>query len=115
MTEQAELATNGPTGERGWAYAAQAAMEALGTTDDTSFLEANAISAFMGLPGYWLAAERWFGEANESAPQRGVNHLRWGQSLLRSGYKQDAKAQFDRARSVSLSVSDRAQLDTLLQ
>jgi hypothetical protein len=36
----------------------QLALVPLGTPDDTSFLQANAISAFMGLPGYWLAAER---------------------------------------------------------
>jgi tetratricopeptide (TPR) repeat protein len=37
---------------------AQRALAALGAPADTSFLEANAISAFMGLPAYWLAAER---------------------------------------------------------
>ncbi len=38
--------------------AAREALEPLGPTDDTSFLEANAINAFMGLPDYWLAMER---------------------------------------------------------
>lgn len=37
---------------------AQLALAPLGTTDDTSFLQADAISAFLGLPGYWMAAER---------------------------------------------------------
>ncbi len=38
--------------------AAQKALDPLGPTDDTSFLQADAISAFSGLPGYWMAAER---------------------------------------------------------
>jgi tetratricopeptide (TPR) repeat protein len=38
--------------------AAQEALEPLGPTDDTSFLEADAINAFMGLPDYWLGMER---------------------------------------------------------
>jgi tetratricopeptide (TPR) repeat protein len=38
--------------------AARQALEPLGPTDDTSFLEANAISDFMGLPNYWLGKER---------------------------------------------------------
>jgi hypothetical protein len=45
----------------------------------------------------------------------GANHLRWGESLLHAGYKRDAKEQFEKARSLSLSVFDRAQLDALLQ
>jgi len=39
----------------------------------------------------------------------------WGQSLLHTGYKREAKEQLDKARSLRLSVSDRAQLDALLQ
>lgn len=38
--------------------AAREALAPLGPTDDTSFLEANAINAFMGLPDYWLGVER---------------------------------------------------------
>jgi tetratricopeptide (TPR) repeat protein len=37
---------------------ARDALEPLGSVDDNSFLEANAMSAFMALPNYWLAAER---------------------------------------------------------
>jgi tetratricopeptide (TPR) repeat protein len=36
----------------------QSALVPLGTPDDTSFLQADATSAFTGLPGYWLAAAR---------------------------------------------------------
>lgn len=36
---------------------AQRALAPLDAPDDTSFLQANAISAFMGLPAYWIAAE----------------------------------------------------------
>jgi hypothetical protein len=35
--------------------------------------------------------------------------------LLHTGHKREAKEQLDKARSLSLSVSDRAQLDSLLQ
>jgi hypothetical protein len=37
---------------------AQRALVPLDLPDDTSFLHADAISAFMGLPAYWIAAER---------------------------------------------------------
>ena len=53
--------------------------------------------------------------ADEAAPQWGANHLRWGQSLLQTGYKRQAKEQFDKARSLGLSASDRAMLDALLR
>jgi tetratricopeptide (TPR) repeat protein len=36
---------------------AQRALAPLDAPDDTSYLQANAISAFMGLPAYWIAAE----------------------------------------------------------
>jgi len=47
---------------------AQRALEPLGTPDDTSFLRADAVSAFNGLPGYWLAAERgdWRGAMDDA-------------------------------------------------
>lgn len=38
--------------------AARQALEPLGAAEETSFLEADALNAFMGLPGYWLAVER---------------------------------------------------------
>ena len=46
----------------------QLALEPLGTPDDTSFLQADAINAFTGLPGYWLAAERgdWRAALNDA-------------------------------------------------
>ena len=53
--------------------------------------------------------------ADESAPRWGVNQLRWGQLLLHTGHKKEAKARLDKARSLSLSVSDRAQLEDLLR
>ena len=65
--------------------------------------------------GDYRSAVAKFRLADESAPQWGANHLRWGQSLLHTGYKREAKEQFNKARSLSLSVSERAQLDALLQ
>jgi predicted TPR repeat methyltransferase len=65
--------------------------------------------------GDYRSAVAKFRLADEPAPQWGVNHLRWGQSLLHTGYKREAKKQLDEARSLSLSASDRAQLDALLQ
>jgi tetratricopeptide (TPR) repeat protein len=65
--------------------------------------------------GDYRGALAKFRLANEVAPQWGAIHLRWGQSLLQTGYKREAKEQFDKARSLSLSASDRAQLDALLQ
>jgi hypothetical protein len=44
-----------------------------------------------------------------------ANHRYWGQSFLHTGDKRDAKGQLDKARSLSLSVSDRTQLDVLLR
>jgi tetratricopeptide (TPR) repeat protein len=65
--------------------------------------------------GDYRSAVAKFRLADESAPQWGANHLRWGQSLLHTGYKREAQEQLDKARSLSLSASDRAQLDALLQ
>ena len=53
--------------------------------------------------------------ADESAPRWGANHLRWGQSLQHTGHKRQAQAQLDKAHSLSLSVSNRAELDDLLR
>ncbi len=47
---------------------AQLALQPIGSPDDTSFLQADAISAFTALPGYWLAAERgdWRAALNDA-------------------------------------------------
>jgi tetratricopeptide (TPR) repeat protein len=65
--------------------------------------------------GDYRSAVAKFRSADEAAPQWGANHLRWGQSLLQIGYKREAKEQFDKARSLGLSASDRASLDALLR
>jgi tetratricopeptide (TPR) repeat protein len=65
--------------------------------------------------GDYRGAVAKFRSADRSAPWWGANHLHWGQSLLHTGDKRDAKEQLDKARSLSLSVSDRAQLDALLK
>jgi hypothetical protein len=64
--------------------------------------------------GDYRSAAAKFRLADGSASQWGVNHLRLGQSLLHLGFRREAKEQFDKARSLSLSVADRAQLDSLL-
>jgi Flp pilus assembly protein TadD len=63
--------------------------------------------------GDYQGAVAQFQMASQAAPRWGRAHLRWGQSLLRIGYQRDAKAQLNTARSSSLSVSDRAELDAL--
>ncbi|HEY5411428.1 MAG TPA: hypothetical protein VIJ94_11960 [Caulobacteraceae bacterium] len=63
--------------------------------------------------GDYRAAVAKFRAADDDAPQWGANHLHWGESLLRTGYERQAKAQLDRARGLSLSVSDRAELNAL--
>jgi tetratricopeptide (TPR) repeat protein len=55
-----------------------------------------------------------FGQADEAAPRWGKNQLRWGESLLRIGYEREAKAHLERASHLSLSSSDRAELDALV-
>jgi tetratricopeptide (TPR) repeat protein len=56
-----------------------------------------------------------FSQAEEAAPQWGRNQLRWSQSLLHIGYERDAKKHLDAASHMSLSSSDRAELDALLR
>jgi tetratricopeptide (TPR) repeat protein len=63
--------------------------------------------------GDYQGAVAQFQMASQAAPRWGRAHLRWGQSLLRIGHQRDAKAQLNTARSLSLSVSDRAELDAL--
>ena len=61
----------------------------------------------------YRAAISKFRAADDAAPRWGANHLHWGESLLRSGSERQAKAQFDRARLLSLGASDRVELDAL--
>jgi hypothetical protein len=152
----------------------QSALEPLGTANDTSFLQASAISAFMGLPGYWLAAERgdwraalndaqaadaWLENHKVKMPVMGLMQSVWirplealamakegdvasaetliettpadcylrlrvrGQIATTKHDWPTAERRFDEAArqapslpfALSLSVSDRAQLDSLLQ
>jgi len=65
--------------------------------------------------GDYRSALAKFRLADEAAPLWGANHLRWGQSLLHTGYKREAQEQLDKARSLGLSASDRASLDALLR
>ena len=65
--------------------------------------------------GDYSGAVAKFRLADESAPRWGANHLRWGQSLLQTGHKREAQTQLDKARSLSLSASSRAELDDLLR
>ncbi len=48
--------------------AARQALDPLEPTDDVTFLKANAVSAFMGLPDYWLGMERedWRAALNDA-------------------------------------------------
>jgi tetratricopeptide (TPR) repeat protein len=55
-----------------------------------------------------------FSQAEEAAPRWGKNQLRWSESLLRIGYERQAKAHLDKASHLSLSSSDRAELDALV-
>lgn len=64
--------------------------------------------------GNYPGAVAQFRVADKTAPQWGRNHLRWGQSMLRIGHERESKAQLDRARRLSLSTSDRAELDAML-
>jgi tetratricopeptide (TPR) repeat protein len=65
--------------------------------------------------GDYSGAVAKFRLADELAPRWGANHLHWGQSLLHTGQKREAQARLDKARSLSLSASNRAQLDALLR
>ncbi len=51
-----------------------------------------------------------FAEADKDAPRWGKNHLRWGEALARLGQADEAKAQWDAAIGMDLSVADRAEL-----
>jgi tetratricopeptide (TPR) repeat protein len=56
-----------------------------------------------------------FSEAEEAAPRWGRNQLRWSESLLRIGHEREAKARLEKASHLSLSSSDRTELDGLFQ
>jgi tetratricopeptide (TPR) repeat protein len=66
------------------------------------------------IKGDYHGAIAEFRLADESSPHWGLNHLHWGQCLLRMGREREAKAQFVKASSLTLPAAERAQLDTLL-
>ncbi len=55
-----------------------------------------------------------FAEAGKHAPNWGRNHLMWGEALMLSGRYAEARAQFEAAKAMDLSLPDRAALDVLL-
>jgi len=55
-----------------------------------------------------------FAEADKDAPKWGHNHLRWGEALMLSGRYAEARAQYQIASGLDLSVGDRAALNVLL-
>lgn len=54
-----------------------------------------------------------FSQAEEAAPRWGRNQLRWSQALQRIGHDHEAATHLEKAGNLSLSPSDRAELDTL--
>ena len=59
------------------------------------------------------AADR-FAEADAHAPRWGRNHLMWGEALMLVGRFAEGRAQFEAAKTMDLSIPDRAALDVLL-
>jgi tetratricopeptide (TPR) repeat protein len=55
-----------------------------------------------------------FTEADKDAPKWGRDHLRWGEALMLSGRYAEARAQYQIANGLDLSVGDRAALNVLL-
>ena len=55
-----------------------------------------------------------FAEADRDAPRWGHNHLRWGEALMLAGRYAEARAQYETASGMDLSVPDRAALNVLL-
>jgi Flp pilus assembly protein TadD len=51
-----------------------------------------------------------FSEANRYAPNWGRLHLEWGKALAYAGHKNEAKAQYEIAKGLEMSVADRASL-----
>ncbi len=51
-----------------------------------------------------------FAEANKYAPNWGRLHLKWGEALAYSGKPAEAKAQFARAATLDLTISEKAEL-----
>jgi Flp pilus assembly protein TadD len=51
-----------------------------------------------------------FEEANKYAPNWGRLHLKWGEAMLWSGRKDDARNQFAAAAGLDLSVAEKAEL-----
>ncbi len=55
-----------------------------------------------------------FAAADKDAPRWGRNHLEWGEALMLSGHYAQARAQFEAANGLDLSIPDRAALEVLL-
>ncbi len=55
-----------------------------------------------------------FAEAGRDAPRWGRSRLRWGEALLLAGRYREARAQFEAAKAMDLSRSDRAALNLFL-
>jgi tetratricopeptide (TPR) repeat protein len=64
--------------------------------------------------GDYAGAIGRFAEADREAPRWGRNHLRWGEALMLSGRYREARAQYQAAAGLDLSIPDRAALDLLL-
>jgi tetratricopeptide (TPR) repeat protein len=62
----------------------------------------------------YVGAISKFAEADKDAPKWGCNHLRWGEALMLSGRYAEARAQYQAANGLGLSVGDRAALNVLL-
>jgi tetratricopeptide (TPR) repeat protein len=61
----------------------------------------------------WDRADDGFRAAAELAPAWGRIHLKWGESLLRSGHERQARAQLALARNLYLTASEHAEVDGL--
>ena len=56
-----------------------------------------------------------FAEAEKYAPNWGRLHLKWGEALGYAGKKNEARAQYQAASSLDLSVADKAELAGQMQ
>jgi predicted negative regulator of RcsB-dependent stress response len=56
-----------------------------------------------------------FAEAAKYAPRWGRNRLRWGQALVKAGKPAEARVQFEAAKGMDLSPTDRAALDAAMK
>jgi tetratricopeptide (TPR) repeat protein len=62
----------------------------------------------------YVGAARKFAEADQDAPKWGRNHLRWGEALMLAGRYREARAQYETANGLDLSIADRGALKVLL-